>query len=74
MGGNMPCILNASNEMAVNAFLGNKIGFTQMPDVVEYTMENSFYSPTPDLDFLELTDSRARETAQSIIIKLQKEK
>jgi 1-deoxy-D-xylulose-5-phosphate reductoisomerase len=74
MGGNMPCILNASNEMAVNAFLSNKIGFTQMPEVVEYTMENSFYSPAPDLDFLELTDSKAREMAQSIIIKLQKER
>ena len=73
-GGNMPCILNAANEMAVNAFLDGKIGFTQMPDIVEYTMENSLYSASPDLDLLEVSDSSARETALSFINKLQKER
>ena len=73
-GGNMPCILNAANEIAVRAFLDEKIGFTQMPDIVEYTMENSLYYPTPDLDLLEVTDSSARETALSFINKLQKER
>lgn len=73
-GGNMPCVLNASNEMAVKAFLDQKIGFTQMPDVVEYAMENSYYSPAPDLDSLEATDTSARETALSFINKLQKER
>src|SRR5664279_2587527 len=73
-GGNMPCILNAANEMAVNAFLEEKIGFTQMPDIVEYTMENSLYSSSPDLDLLELTDTDARNTALSFINKLQKAK
>jgi 1-deoxy-D-xylulose-5-phosphate reductoisomerase len=72
--GNMPCILNAANEMAVGAFLDGKIGFTQMPEIVEYTMENSFYSATPDLDFLDATDSSARETALSYINKLQKQR
>jgi 1-deoxy-D-xylulose-5-phosphate reductoisomerase len=73
-GGNMPCILNAANEVAVKAFLEEKIKFTQIPDIVEHTMENSLYSPTPDLDFLEATDVNARETAFSYINKLQKEK
>jgi len=73
-GGNMPCILNAANEMSVKAFLDEKIGFTQMPDIVEYTMENSLFSATPDLGFLEFTDSSARETALSYINKLQKER
>jgi 1-deoxy-D-xylulose-5-phosphate reductoisomerase len=73
-GGNMPCILNAANEMAVKAFLDEKIGFTQMPEIVEHTMENSLYSPSPDLDFLEVTDANARETALSFINKLQKER
>jgi 1-deoxy-D-xylulose-5-phosphate reductoisomerase len=73
-GGNMPCILNAANEMAVNAFLEEKVSFTQMPDIVEYTMENSFYSNSPDLDSLEVSDIHAREMAQSFINKLQKEK
>ncbi len=60
--------------MAVEAFLNGKIGFTQMPEIVEYTMENSFYSATPDLDFLDATDSSARETALSYINKLQKQR
>jgi len=68
----MPCILNAANEVAVKAFLDGKIGFTQMPDVVEYTMENSSFSSSPDLDSLEDTDISARETAHSYINKLQK--
>jgi 1-deoxy-D-xylulose-5-phosphate reductoisomerase len=70
----MPCILNAANEIAVKAFLDNKVGFTQMPEIVEYTMENSFYSPSPDLDFLEATDAGARETALDYINKLQKQR
>jgi 1-deoxy-D-xylulose-5-phosphate reductoisomerase len=74
MGGNMPCVLNAANEIAVMAFLNNKIGFTQMPDVVEHTMEKSSHSLSPDLDLLELTDAGARETAQNYINKLQKER
>jgi 1-deoxy-D-xylulose-5-phosphate reductoisomerase len=74
MGGNMPCVLNAANEIAVMAFLDNKIGFTDMPDVVEHTMENISHTLSPDLDLLELTDASARETAQNFIIKLQKER
>lgn len=73
-GGNMPCILNAANEIAVKAFLDNKVGFLQMPEIVEYTMENSFYSTTPDLDFLEKTDAGARETAIGYANKLQKQR
>jgi 1-deoxy-D-xylulose-5-phosphate reductoisomerase len=73
-GGNMPCILNAANEIAVKAFLEEKILFTQMPEIVEYTMENSLYSPSPDLDFLEATDISSRETALGFINKLQKKR
>jgi 1-deoxy-D-xylulose-5-phosphate reductoisomerase len=73
-GGNMPCILNAANEVAVKAFLEEKIGFTQMPEIVEHAMEYSLYSPSPDLDFLDITDASARETALRFINKLQKER
>ncbi len=69
-GGNMPCIMNAANEIAVNAFLSENIGFMQMPDVVEYTMERCFYSSSPDLDSLEATDQDARATAKNYINKL----
>ncbi len=73
-GGNMTCILNAANEMAVKAFLEDKIGFTQIPEIVEHTMENCTYSPSPDLDFLEMTDMDSREIAMRYVNKLQKEK
>jgi 1-deoxy-D-xylulose-5-phosphate reductoisomerase len=69
-GGNMPCILNAANEMAVNAFLSGKIGFMQIPDVVEHTMEKGLFAASPDLDLLEVTDSNAREIATKYINKL----
>jgi 1-deoxy-D-xylulose-5-phosphate reductoisomerase len=73
-GGNMPCILNAANEIAVDAFLSEKIGFMQMPDIVEYTMEHCLFSPAPDLDFLEVTDHNARAIALNYINKLHKQR
>jgi len=69
-GGNMPCILNAANEIAVNAFLSEEIGFMQIPDIVEYTMEAGLYSNMPDLDSLEFIDGNARELATDYINKL----
>jgi 1-deoxy-D-xylulose-5-phosphate reductoisomerase len=69
-GGNMPCILNAANEIAVKAFMNEEIKFTQMPDVVEYTMGNCAFYSSPDLDSLEHTDYDAREIATSFINKL----
>jgi 1-deoxy-D-xylulose-5-phosphate reductoisomerase len=73
-GGNMPCILNAANEIAVTAFLEEKISFMQMPEVVEYTMSECAYSRTPDLAFLGETDCTAREIALKTINKIQKKK
>ncbi len=70
--GNMPCILNAANEIAVNAFLSGKIGFMQMPDAVEYTMETTEYIASPGLGFLETTNTSAREIALDYINKLTK--
>jgi 1-deoxy-D-xylulose-5-phosphate reductoisomerase len=69
-GGNMPCILNAANEIAVEAFMNKEIKFTQMPDVVEYTMGKCAFYSSPDLDSLEHTDYDAREIATSFINKL----
>jgi 1-deoxy-D-xylulose-5-phosphate reductoisomerase len=71
-GGNMPCILNAANEIAVNAFLNEKIAFTQMPDVVEYSMENTEFKSAPDIEFLEFSDRSARDIATGYINKLNK--
>ncbi|MDQ1332044.1 MAG: 1-deoxy-D-xylulose-5-phosphate reductoisomerase [Bacteroidota bacterium] len=73
-GGNKPCILNAANEVAVNAFLAGNVGFLQMPDIVEYTLENSQYFNSPNLESLESSDKEARGIAHSYINKLQKRK
>jgi 1-deoxy-D-xylulose-5-phosphate reductoisomerase len=73
-GGNMCCILNAANEMAVEAFLSQKIGFLQMPDVVSHTMESNLFTPHPDLDILEYTDKQARVVASNYINKLYHKK
>jgi len=71
-GGNMPCILNAANEEAVSAFLAGRIGFLQMSDVVEYTMEKTEYFASPGLGYLETTNSMARTGAQNYINELCK--
>jgi 1-deoxy-D-xylulose-5-phosphate reductoisomerase len=73
-GGNMPCILNAANESAVRAFLSGDIEFMQIPDVVEYALENNSYLASPNLESLELTDRQTRETANDYINKLNKRK
>ena len=71
-GGNMPCILNAANEVAVSAFLAGRIGFLQMSDVVEHTMEKTEYFASPGLGYLETTNSMARTEAQNYINELCK--
>jgi 1-deoxy-D-xylulose-5-phosphate reductoisomerase len=64
--------MNASNEVAVSAFLSGKIGFLQMSDVVEFTMENTEYFASPGLGFLETSNARARTIAQNYINELCK--
>jgi 1-deoxy-D-xylulose-5-phosphate reductoisomerase len=59
-GGNMPCVLNAANEVVVDAFLQERIGFTTMFSILEKTMEKVSFVVSPTLDdFLE-TDKTAR--------------
>jgi 1-deoxy-D-xylulose-5-phosphate reductoisomerase len=69
-GGNMPCVLNAANEIAVAAFLDGKIRFLQMPDVVEYAMSSADTKEKLSFDLLAATDSEARESATEYINKL----
>ncbi len=65
--GNMPCILNAANEIAVYAFLKNRIGFLDMTEVVEKTMQKiSFIEKPTLLEYFE-TDGEARNFAASLI-------
>lgn len=60
-GGNMPCILNAANEKAVEAFLKKKISFTQIPEIVEKSMGNADFIDSPNLDDLDFTDYNVKK-------------
>ena len=66
-GGNMPCILNAANEIAVYAFLRNRIGFLDMTDVVEKTMLNVPFIASPSLNDYFETDGEARTFAAALV-------
>ncbi|MEJ7830270.1 MAG: 1-deoxy-D-xylulose-5-phosphate reductoisomerase [Segetibacter sp.] len=66
-GGNLPCILNAANEIAVYAFLRNRIGFLDMTEVVEQTMVKIPFIESPTLDDYLDTDGEARSFAASLI-------
>jgi 1-deoxy-D-xylulose-5-phosphate reductoisomerase len=66
-GGNMPSILNAANEIAVYAFLRNRIGFLDMTEVVEQTMNKIPHIETPTLDEYYESDGEARSFAASLI-------
>ncbi|MFC3363081.1 1-deoxy-D-xylulose-5-phosphate reductoisomerase [Pedobacter fastidiosus] len=68
-GGNMPCILNAANEVVVEAFLNDKIGFLQMSDVIERCMQEIKFIEKPELnDYLE-TDKHSRILAGELVTK-----
>ena len=66
-GGNMPCILNAANEIAVYAFLRNRIGFLDMTEVVERTMATVSFIQNPSLEQYFETDGEARNFAASLL-------
>ncbi len=66
-GGNLPCVLNAANEIAVWAFLNNRIGFLDITAVVEKTMEKITFIEKPNLtDYFE-SDGEARNFAASLL-------
>ena len=65
-GGNMPCILNAADEVAVAAFLSGKIGFLAMSDLIAETMARTTFIATPTYDDYVLTDAEARRIATEI--------
>lgn len=68
-GGNMPCILNAANEIVVAAFLKDKIGFLKMSEVIEQCMEKISFVEKPQLsDYLE-TDKHSRILAGELVTK-----
>jgi 1-deoxy-D-xylulose-5-phosphate reductoisomerase len=70
-GGNAPCVLNAANEVMVNAFLGNKVGFLEMSDMIEKTLESVTFIEHPNLEDYRHSDAEAREYAMEYAKKSQ---
>jgi len=60
-GGNMPCIMNAANEIVVEEFLKDRIGFMEMPEVIEETMGRVAFIREPAIEDFEWTDREARD-------------
>ncbi|MCZ2481954.1 1-deoxy-D-xylulose-5-phosphate reductoisomerase [Aquirufa nivalisilvae] len=67
-GGNMPCILNAANEIAVAAFLADKIDFLEMSDLISETMERGTFLENPTLEDYVQSDQLSRELATQWVV------
>jgi len=67
LGGNMPCILNAANEIAVQAFLEDKIGFLQMSVIIEKTMQKVAFIKIPSYSDYMDCDKEARSVALELL-------
>lgn len=67
--GNMPCIVNAANEVAVAAFLWDEISFLGMSDVIEKTMTRVSFIQKPTYEDYVATDAEARRIAKELIVK-----
>lgn len=63
-GGNLPCILNAANEVVVEAFLKGRIKFLQMPEIIEKVMNTMDFMKNPDLDDLIQTNIETRRVTE----------
>lgn len=66
-GGNMPCVLNAANEVVNLAFREGKCGFLQMSDVIAQTMEKTMFITEPTYDDYVQTDKEARKIAKELL-------
>ncbi len=66
-GGNVPCVLNAANEIAVYAFLRNRIGFLDMTEIVEQSMAKIAFIEKPTLQEYFDTDAETRDFAASLV-------
>ena len=66
-GGNMPCIVNAANEVVNEAFRRDRISFPRMAEVIEETMQHATFDSCPSLDTYFRTDAEARRIAEELI-------
>ncbi len=66
-GGNAACVINAANEVVVQRFLEDKIGFLEMPNVIEQTLEKIPFIKHPELEDYVNSDFEARKVAQTFV-------
>jgi 1-deoxy-D-xylulose-5-phosphate reductoisomerase len=66
-GGNQPCVLNAANEIAVEAFLLDRVGFLEMSLIIEQTLEKIPYIASPDYEIYKQTNEEAKQYCRSLI-------
>ncbi len=66
-GGNMPCIMNAANEVVVEAFLNDRVGFVEMTGIIEQTMERVTFIGDPSIGDYQETDKEARRVALEML-------
>lgn len=66
-GGTSPALLNAANEVAVEAFLNRRLGFTQIPELIAEVLNQTPQQPANDLEILLSEDGRARDLAQQLV-------
>jgi len=66
-GGNMPCIVNAANEVVNRAFLEDRCSFPQMADIIAETMQRATFDKSPDYDIYVKTDGEARRIAKDLL-------
>ena len=66
-GGNMPCIVNAANEIVNRGFLEDRCTFLEMSDIIEKTMQQCTFSVAPDYDTYVATDAEARRIAEAML-------
>ena len=71
-GGNMPCVLNAANEVAVQAFLNEKLKFLEMTDVIEHCLQTVSFISRPSYDDYVATHKYSIEKADEFIVNKQK--
>jgi len=69
-GGNVPCVINAANEIAVAAFLAGNIKFNDIYRTISHCLEAVDYEAAPSLDILRLTDAETRQVATNFIISI----
>ena len=72
VGGNMPCIMNAADEVAVHAFLREEITFLQIPELIEQCMQKASFVGNPTLSDYEASDIESRNIATELIGRFKK--